>query len=225
MIGIIGATLEEAAAIKSKMSEVREEIVCGIQFLVGKYCGKDAVFVQSGIGKVNAAVTTALLIQKYDVESVIFSGVAGSTSENAGIGDIVIGTDAVQHDFSVEEFGYKKGQIPQMPVYSFEADSCILEKMKKLEREDLRIHFGRIITGDQFISKKEEKIELGKEFDALCVDMESAAVAQACYRLNKKFTIVRSISDSVTDESSMEYDKFVKLAAENATKILDEILR
>lgn len=224
MIGIIGATLEEAQAIKAGMSEIKEEKVHDVQFFVGKYCGKNVVFVQSGIGKVNAAITTTLLIQKYNVESVIFSGVAGSTSENVGIGDIVIGTDTVQHDFDTTEFGYKKGQVPQMSVYSFEADNEILEKMKKVKREDLKIFFGRIVTGDQFINKKEEKIRLGKEFEALCVDMESAAVAQTCYRLKKKFVIIRSISDSITDESTMEYDRFVELAAKNSTKILSEIL-
>lgn len=224
MIGIIGATVDEAKAIKAGMSNIREEQIYDIQFFIGKYSGKDVVFVQSGIGKVNAAITTTLLIEKYNVEKVIFSGVAGSTSEKIGIGDIVIGIDVVHHDFDTTEFGYKKGQVPQMPVYSFNSDVELVEKIRNIKRDDLKLFFGRILTGDQFINKKEEKIKLGVDFEALCVDMESAAVAQTCYRLNKKFVIIRSISDSITDDSTMEYDKFVELAAKNATKILDEVL-
>ena len=203
MTGIICATETEMKAIINEIKNIRENNVGKIIFFEGKLNNKDIVFVQSGIGKVNAAITATLLIEKYDVDEVIFSGVAGALDKVLKIGDIVIAEDVVQHDFDTGAFGYKKGQIPQM---------------------EIKLHYGRILTGDQFIYKKDEKLDLGREFEALCVDMESGAVAQVCYIMNVKFLIIRSISDSVTDESSMEYDKFAELAAENSKKILKKII-
>ena len=224
MTGIICATETEMKAIINEIEGIKENKIGRITFFEGKFNNKDIVFVQSGIGKVNAAVTATLLIDKYDIDEVIFSGVAGALDKVVGIGDVVIADDVVQHDFEVEVFGYKKGQIPQMEVWSFKGNEDLIEKVKKTSDGEIKLHYGRILTGDQFVHKREEKLELGKEFEALCVDMESGAVAQVCYLMNVKFLIIRSISDSVTDESSMEYDKFAELAAENSKKILKKII-
>ena len=223
MIGIIGAVVEEAEAIKKEIKEIKETVISGISFFTGKFNDKDVVFVQSGIGKVNAAITATLLIEKFKVSEVIFSGVAGSLDERLKVGDVVIGHDIVQHDVDATAFGYKMGQIPQMKEWAFESDNELVEKAGNINDFDHRIFFGRILTGDQFVSKKDVKIRLGKDFEALCVDMESGAVAQVCTRLGVKFLIIRSISDSITDESDMEYETFVKLAAKNSTRILKEI--
>lgn len=226
MIGIIGAVVEEAEAIKKEIKEIKEikeTVISGISFFTGKFNDKDVVFVQSGIGKVNAAITATLLIEKFKVSEVIFSGVAGSLDERLKVGDVVIGHDIVQHDVDATAFGYKMGQIPQMKEWAFESDKELVEKAGNINDFDHRIFFGRILTGDQFVSKKDVKIRLGKDFEALCVDMESGAVAQVCTRLGVKFLIIRSISDSITDESDMEYETFVKLAAKNSTRILKEI--
>lgn len=225
MIGIIAAVIEEVEAIKEEMLNVIEEVHYGITFYKGKIENKEIVFVQSGIGKVNAAITTTLLIEKFNVEKIIFSGVAGSLNKNINVGDVVIGEDVVQHDVDATEFDYKKGQIPQLPVYSFQCDDELIKKVKTIENKNLNLSYGRILTGDQFISGKDIKIKLGEQFNGLCVDMESGAVAQVCYKLNKKFLIIRSISDSVSDSSGMEYDVFVKLAAKNSKEILKEILK
>ena len=224
MTGIICATETEMKAIINEIKDIRKKRIGRIVFFEGKFNNKDIVFVQSGIGKVNAAITATLLIEKYDIDKVIFSGVAGALDKVLKIGDIVIANDVVQHDFAVEAFGYKKGQIPQMEVWSFEGDKDLIKKVQETSDEKIKLHYGRILTGDQFIYKKEEKLDLGKEFEALCVDMESGAVAQVCYIMNVKFLIIRSISDSVTDESSMEYDKFAELAAENSKEILKKII-
>ena len=223
MIGIIGAVVEEAEAIKKEIKEIKETVISGISFFTGKFNDKDVVFVQSGIGKVNAAITATLLIEKFKVSEVIFSGVAGSLDERLKVGDVVIGRDIVQHDVDATAFGYKMGQIPQMKEWAFESNKELVEKAENINDFDHRIFFGRILTGDQFVSKKDVKIRLGKDFEALCVDMESGAVAQVCTRLGVKFLIIRSISDSITDESDMEYETFVKLAAKNSTRILKEI--
>ena len=215
MTGIICATETEMKAIINEIEGIKENKIGRITFFEGKFNNKDIVFVQSGIGKVNAAVTATLLIDKYDIDEVIFSGVAGALDKVVGIGDVVIADDVVQHDFEVEAFGYKKGQIPQMEVWSFKGDEDLIKKVKETSDDEIKLHYGRILTGDQFIYKR---------FEALCVDMESGAVAQVCYLMNVKFLIIRSISDSVTDESSMEYDKFAELAAENSKKILKKII-
>ena len=117
MLGVIGAINEEVEAIISEMSEIKKEITLGMTFYIGKFMGKDIVFVQSGIGKVNAAITATILIERYSVEKVIFSGVAGSLDERMKIGDVVIGTDIVQHDVEAKEIGYKKGQIQKVSVW------------------------------------------------------------------------------------------------------------
>ena len=224
MIGIIGAVIEEAEAIKKEIKDIKSTIINGISFFTGKFNDKDVVFVQSGIGKVNAAITATLLIEKFEVNEVIFSGVAGSLDEKLKVGDVVIGRDIIQHDVDATAFGYKMGQIPQMKEWAFESDKELIEKTGNISDFDHHIFYGRILTGDQFVSKKDLKIQLGKDFEALCVDMESGAVAQVCTRLGVKFLIIRSISDSITDESGMEYETFVKLAAKNSTKILENII-
>ena len=224
MIGIIGAVIEEAEAIKKEIKDIKSNVINGISFFTGKFNDKDVVFVQSGIGKVNAAITATLLIEKFEVNEVIFSGVAGSLDEKLKVGDVVIGCDIVQHDVDATAFGYKMGQIPQMKEWAFESDKELIEKTGNISDFDHHIFYGRILTGDQFVSKKDLKIQLGKDFEALCVDMESGAVAQVCTRLGVKFLIIRSISDSITNESGMEYEAFVKLAAKNSTKILENII-
>ena len=224
MTGIIAAVIEEAEAIKKEIENIKEIVINEISFFTGKFNEKEIVFVQSGIGKVNAAITATLLIEKFNVKEVIFSGVAGSLDARLKIGDVVIGRDIVQHDVDATAFGYKMGQIPQMKEWAFESDKDLIEKTAKINNINHQILLGRILTGDQFINKKDVKIQLGKDFDALCVDMESGAVAQVCTRLGIKFLIIRSISDSITDDSGMEYTSFVKLAAENSKKILKEII-
>ena len=207
MTGIIGAVPEEAQVIKKEMINISEETIGGLTFFKGKFYDEDIVFVQSGVGKVNAAMTATILDRKVKV------------------GDVVIGTEMIQHDADATEFGYEIGQIPQMDEWKFKSAPKLLEKSKNIKNDKFELFFGRILTGDQFISKKDEKKRLGEKFEALCVDMESAAVAQVCYRLNTDFLILRSISDSLTDESGMEYDVFVELAANNSKEILKEILK
>ena len=159
MTGIICATETEMKAIINEIEGIKGNKIGRITFFEGKFNDKDIVFVQSGIGKVNAAVTATLLIEKYDIDEVIFSGVAGALDKVVGIGDVVIADDVVQHDFEVEAFGYKKGQIPQMEVWSFKGNEDLIEKVKKTSDGEIKLHYRRILTGDQFVHKREEKLE------------------------------------------------------------------
>ena len=141
MTGIICATETEMKAIINEIEDIKENKIGRITFFEGKFNDKDIVFVQSGIGKVNAAVTATLLIEKYDIDEVIFSGVAGALDKVVEIGDIVIADDVVQHDFAVEAFGYKKGQIPQMEVWSCKGGGDLIKKVKETKDDKIKLHY------------------------------------------------------------------------------------
>ena len=195
MIGIIGAMDEEISVILSEMNNISEYNINNIKFYKGKIYDKDLVLVKSGIGMVNASIITTLLIKEFDVNKILFSGVAGSLNKNINVGDIVIADSLVEYMFNATEFGYEIGQIPRMENSVFKSEN-LLNKIRDILKND-SIFYGKILSGDKFVSNLEEKEKIGKKFDALAVDMESAAVAHCTYILGVKFAIIRSISDSL----------------------------
>ncbi|ACZ01296.1 5'-methylthioadenosine/adenosylhomocysteine nucleosidase [Streptobacillus moniliformis] len=222
MIGIIGAMHEEINVIKQEMENIEIEIVNGNTFYIGLLNNKKVILVGCGIGMVNAAIVTTLLINEFKVKKIYFSGVAGSTSNKLKIGDIVISTELQEYLFDTTEFGYEMGIIPRMETSIFKPREILEDAMNKLKGE--KIHFGKIVSGDKFVSNADEKIKIGENFKALCVDMESASVAHCSYLLGVDFLIIRSISDTLSDESTMEFEKFVNLAAENSKNILTKLI-
>ena len=183
MIGIIGAMDEEVAMLKEKLTEVQVETKAAMDFYKGKLEGKDVVVVRSGIGKVNAAMCAQILADVYHADHVINTGIAGSLKAEINIGDIVLSTDALQHDMDAQAFGYEPGQIPRVDTLSFKAD----EKMIALAKEccekvnpEIGVFTGRVVSGDQFISDKEKKKWLTDTFAGYCTEMEGAAIAQVC---------------------------------------------
>ena len=128
MLGIIGAMDEEVAQIKEKMTDVTVTSVAGMDFYQGKLGGKDAVVVRSGIGKVNAGMCSQILADRFHISAIVNTGIAGSLRAEINIGDIVVSTDAVQHDMDASGFGYRIGQIPRVDTFAFEAD----EKLREL---------------------------------------------------------------------------------------------
>lgn len=215
MIGIIGAMTGEVEGFIAEMSNVTEFKKAGITFYKGCLYGKDAVAARSGIGKVNAAVAAQIMADLYNVDIIINSGVAGALSDKLDIGDIVISTDAIEHDMDATGFGYKKGQIPQMPVWDFKADENdvkhALEAMNTVNR-DIHAYAGRIVSGDVFISDKTRKDELTELYNAMCTEMEGAAVAHTAYLNGIRFLIIRAISDKADGSANMDYEQFEKLA-------------
>ena len=195
MIGIIGAMDEEIYVILSEMNNISEYNINNIKFYKGKIYDKDLVLVKSGIGMVNASIITTLLIKEFDVNKILFSGVAGSLNKNINVGDIVIADSLVEYMFDATEFGNEIGQIPRMENSVFKSEN-LLNKIRDILKND-SIFYGKILSGDKFVSNLEEKEKIGKKFDALAVDMESAAVAYCAYILGVEFTIIRSISDSL----------------------------
>ena len=228
MIGIIGAMDEEVAMLKEKLTEVQVETKAAMDFYKGKLEGKDVVVVRSGIGKVNAAMCAQILADVYHADHVINTGIAGSLKAEINIGDIVLSTDVLHHDMDATGFGYDLGQIPQMNVFSFEAD----EKMRTIAKEvceavnpEIQVFEGRIVSGDQFISSREVKDRIKSNFDGYCTEMEGAAIAQTAYLNRIPFVIIRAISDKADDSATMDYPTFEKQAVEHSVRLTRGFLK
>ena len=227
-IGIIGAMHEEIMELKNSMTNINEVQISNLKFYEGKLCSKDIILVESGIGKVNAAISTTLLISQFKVEKIIFTGVAGAVNPEIKVTDIVIGTDLVESDMDVTAGGnYKLGEIPRMKSSNFKADPYLFNLAEsvaiKLFGSD-KVHKGRIISRDEFVASSEKVNKLREIFSAECVEMEGAAVAHVCEVMNIPFIVIRSISDKADDEAGMSFDEFVKIAARNSKSIVEGIL-
>ena len=197
-IGIIGAMEEEVSGLKESMAEVRTEIRAGMTFYEGKLAGKDAVVVCSGIGKVNAAACAQILADRWQVDAIMNTGIAGSLREEVGIGDIVLSVDAVQHDFDCVGFGYPLGVIPRMDTSVFRADPELLDLAEECCRAvnpETGVFRGRVASGDVFVSSAEKKAEILKIFDGWCCEMEGASIAQVAHINRIPWLIIRAISD------------------------------
>lgn len=224
-IGIIGAMNEEVELYLASLKNTKETNIAGFNFASGNLSEKNVVIVKSGIGKVNAALCAQMLIHRFDVSSIIFTGVAGALNPNLNIKDIVISEDSIQHDIDAKSLGFEKGQIPFTDLRFFKADTSLINiALSAAESIGLKAMKGRILTGDQFITDQEHSISLRKEFDGDCIDMESAAVAHVCELNTTPHVIIRSISDKADHSASVDFAEFCKEAAENSFKLVSEIL-
>lgn len=223
MLGIIGAMDVEVAEVKKAMEHVKVETIAAMDFYRGTLKGKEAVVVRSGIGKVNAAICTQILVDHYHVTAVINTGIAGSLKSEINIGDVVLSTDTVHHDMDATGFGYLPGQIPQMKEFSFPAD----ENLRNLAYEccqevnpEIGIFTGRVVSGDQFISDKVKKQWISETFKGYCTEMEGAAIAQAAYLNHIPFLIIRAISDKADDSANMDYSEFEAKAVKHSVNLI-----
>ncbi len=222
-IGIIGAMDEEVNPLKDALEGVKTNKIAGMEFYEGKLSGKDVVVVKCGMGKVNAGICAHTLINDYGCKGVINTGVAGSLDNQLNIGDIVVSTDAVQHDFNVEAIGFAKGEIPYTGLYAFPADEQVRKlavEASKVAVPDAQVYEGRVCSGDQFISTNEQKDKIRADFGGMCAEMEGAAIAQACYLNNTPFVVIRAISDKSDASQAVEFETFKKEAANDCTKII-----
>ncbi len=228
MIGIIGAMEEEVKALADMMSNVETATVAGMVFKKGLLKGKEAVVVRSGIGKVNAAVCTQVLADRYGVDCVINTGVAGSLKNEINIGDIVISSDAVQHDMDATGFGYEMGVIPRMPVSVFPADRKLIDAAKAACAEavpEIGVFEGRVVSGDRFVTDKSTKKRISDTFHAYCTEMEGAAIAQAAYLNKIPYLVIRAISDKADDSASMDYGEFERKAIEHSVLLMENLVQ
>lgn len=226
MIGIIGAMDEEVEQIVAAMNIEKEETKACMNFKAGRFNGKDVVVVRSGIGKVNAAVCTQILVDDFGADCVINTGIAGSLKAKIDIGDVVVSSDVLHHDMDATGFGYPKGQIPRMDTLSFKADERLVELASEacaVAVPEIGVHVGRVVSGDQFISDKNVKEEIVKNFDGYCTEMEGAAIAQTAYLNKIPFVILRAISDKADDSATMDYPTFEKQAIANSVKLIKEL--
>lgn len=227
MLGIIGAMDEEVTKIKEQMEQVQVKTKASMDFYQGTIKGKEVVVVRSGIGKVNAGICAQILVDDYQVDGIINTGIAGSLRTEINIGDIVISTDAVQHDMDAVAFGYPLGQIPRMDTLAFQADEKLAELAEKSchkANPELGVFRGRVASGDAFIAKKERKQMIEDEFHAYCCEMEGAAIAQAAHLNQIPFVIIRAISDKADDSAHMDYPAFEAMAIENSVHIILEMV-
>ena len=228
MLGIIGAMDTEVAKLKELMTDVTVVQAASMEFYRGKLSGAEAVVVRAGVGKVNAACCTQALIDKFPVSCVINTGIAGSLQAKIDIGDIVLATDAIEHDMDCSPLGYAPGKIPAMDTESFVADARlrgIAKESCQAVNPDIHVYEGRVVTGDQFVSDREKKTWLVQTFDGCCTEMEGASIAHAAYLNEIPFLIVRAISDKADDSAKMDYPTFEAKAIEHSVRLIVEMAR
>ena len=227
MLGIIGAMEGEVSKLKEQMEDAVITKKASMEFYKGTIKGKEVVVVRSGIGKVNAAVCAQILIDDFHVSAIVNTGIAGSLKNEINIGDIVLSTDAVQHDVNAGSFGYPKGQIPGLDVLAFQADENLIEKAYAICEKvnpDISVFRGRVVTGDQFISQREIKNNIANTFDGMCTEMEGAAIAQVAYLNHIPSLIVRAISDKADDSADMDYEIFEAQAIKHSVNLTLELI-
>ncbi|WP_070000678.1 5'-methylthioadenosine/adenosylhomocysteine nucleosidase [Cellulosilyticum sp. I15G10I2] len=227
MIGIIGAMDEEVISLKRKMVIKDIKTVASMEFCTGAINDKEIVVVRCGIGKVNAAVCTQVLIDQFHTQCIINTGVAGGLHPEINIGDIVISSDTVEHDMDASAVGNPKGEIPRMNKTYFEADERLVQIAQDAAEKidgDHKVLVGRIASGDQFISSIKVKEAIYSMFTAYCAEMEGAAIAHTCYLNQVPFVIIRAISDKADHSADTNFEEFVNIAARNASKMIEAIL-
>ncbi len=226
-IGILGAMDMEVSSLCAKLERTIVKSIAGNEFHAGQLNGVSVVVVKCGIGKVNATVATQAMIDHFDIDLIINTGVAGSLSNELGIYDIVVSSDLVQHDFDTTAAGDELGLITGFDSVAFNVDEKIVDLALETGREifdDIKVFKGRIATGDQFISEKERKAQIVKQFGAVCTEMEGCAIAQACFLNNMPYLVIRSISDKADDSAHVDYFEFVSRAAEKSSLLVEELV-
>ncbi len=222
-IGIIYAIKEELDASLEYFDKENEYKLFDLTFYECKYKEKECVLVQCGIGKVNAARCTQILIDNIEVDYIINVGVAGGVSKDVKICDVVIGNKLIQHDFDLRPFNYERGYIPNVGQF-INCDEYLIRNAEKI-KIDAKTHVGVIASGDIFVTEELMGKKINDKFNALCVEMEGASIAQICYLSNIPFLVIRSISDSPKKgNNKMTYDEFVVKSSETVANYMKKIL-
>ncbi|TDX30943.1 adenosylhomocysteine nucleosidase [Modicisalibacter xianhensis] len=226
-IGIIGAMAEEVALLASRLENRKTREHVGSTFHVGRLHGVDVVILQSGIGKVNAAVGTTLLLDMYQPEAVINTGSAGGFGSDLQVGDVVVSTEVRHHDVDAVVFGYEHGQVPRMPA-AYLPD----ERLVKVARDcieslgHLRVYEGLIATGDAFMACPDAVQRTRERFPTmLAAEMEAAAIAQTCHLYGCPFVVIRALSDIAGKESNLSFQQFIDQAATHSAEMVEAMVQ
>ncbi|GAA0177248.1 5'-methylthioadenosine/adenosylhomocysteine nucleosidase [Clostridium sediminicola] len=225
-IGIIGAMDEEVSILLQDIELDKVVSKAMMNFNIGKLYKNEVVVVKCGIGKVNAAVCAQILIDDFNVDSVINVGVAGGIGKEVIPGDVVIASSLIQHDMDVTAFGSKIGQIPRMDCFDFKSDEKLFKSAVDSAKtiSNINIHEGIVVSGDQFIDSVEKVEWFSDEFNAKACEMEGASIAQVCYLNSVPFVIIRSISDNACTGAHIDFNKFVPIAVKNSSVIIRSLL-
>jgi len=221
-IGIIGAMQQEVAILKDALENVQQTSKGGATYYTGQLHGVDVVVLQSGIGKVAAAVGTAILLDEHQPDVVINTGSAGGFDSSLNVGDVVISTEVRHHDADVTAFGYEIGQMAGQPA-AFKADDKLMAVAEQAlaTMQDKHAVRGLICTGDAFVCSAERQADIRRNFPSvIAVEMEASAIAQTCHQFQVPFVVVRAISDVADKESPMSFDEFLPLAAQSSSEMV-----
>ncbi|MBS9941859.1 5'-methylthioadenosine/S-adenosylhomocysteine nucleosidase [Vibrio alginolyticus] len=225
-VGIIGAMEQEVTILKQAITNCKTVNKAGCTFFSGQINDVEVVVLQSGIGKVAAAVGTTILLDEYQPDVVINTGSAGGFDSSLNLGDVVISTEVRHHDADVTAFGYEIGQMAGQPA-AFKADDKLMDLAEKAlaQMENTHAVRGLICTGDAFICTAERQEFIRKHFPSvIAVEMEASAIAQTCHQFNTPFVVVRAISDVADKESPMSFDEFLPLAAKSSSEMVFKML-
>lgn len=226
-LAIVSAMPEEQAALLAQLQAHRSERHAGRDWHHGRLAGREVVLVLSGIGKVAAAITATLLLQRHGARALLFTGVAGGIGAGVRVGDVVVGTGFLQHDLDASPI-FPRWELPGRGLSRLAADATWSRRLADAVRREHGVpHEGLIVSGDRFVSSARECAQLQRELpDALAVDMESAAVAQVCLDFGVPLAVVRSVSDRADDEAHVDFPRFLNdVAAPLAARIVGAALR
>jgi len=224
-IGIMGAMAEEIEPLLENVDSYEKIEHAGNVFYKAKYKNFDLIIVYSKIGKVNSTLSATVLIEKFGIKKLIFSGVAGAINPGLKVGDLIIADKLIQHDVDLTAFGHPWGFIPESGDF-VEAD----EELNTIAKEaalklDIKLKEGIIATGDQFVANPQKKEFIQKTYQADALEMEGASVAYVCKVYDIPFCIIRSISDSADEEADVSFDEFLKSSAKISAKFVFEMLK
>lgn len=227
-IGIVVAMKVEKIAIEEKMTNKENKTIQNLPFVIGKIGSVECILVQCGVGKVNAARTTQILIDNFKINLVINTGVGGSINPDLKIGDVIVANKVYQHDFDITAFDHKKGYVPEVGDY-IECDKNLLNMfyniINQIEDEEFKTKIGIIASGDQFYTELERMNEIRSLFNADILDMECGAIAQVAYLDNIPFIGIRSVSDGMEEDKISTYKENVELASEISSKIIEKFCK
>jgi len=225
-VAIIGAMEEEVSLLRSKLNYLKTQTIAGFEYYLGEIDGTEIILLRSGIGKVNAAISTTLMLQQYKPDYVINTGSAGGFHTDLNVGDIVISSSVCHHDVDVTPFGYDLGQVPGMPACFLPNDKLVKAAQNSIDALQEVVHMhGLIATGDRFMHNAEDVASTRNNFpEMIACEMEAAAVAQACHTFETPFVIIRSLSDIAGKENAVTFEKYLEQAATHSAKVILKML-
>lgn len=226
VIGLIGAMDEEVELLLGQLENKETTVRAGVTYASGTIHGKQVVVCKSGVGKVNAAVTTQILIDFFGVSKILFTGVAGALHPELNIGDIVISSSCMQHDMDVTPLGFARGVIPYQELSDFPADASLIQLAEEACKEQAENHYivGKVLSGDQFIASRDTVQTLYEELNGACAEMEGSAVAQVCYMNGVPYVVIRSMSDKADGSAHVNFPEFTVKASKRSHEIVNYML-